>query len=74
MGLPQLRNQPVLSSYESIAERAHCARSTVYKAIYALEKLGILTRVNRVTRIREWAPGLFGPAPARWRVVRTSNS
>jgi hypothetical protein len=43
-------------SYERIAERADCARSTVYEAIHALERAGILTWVNRIARIREWGP------------------
>jgi Helix-turn-helix domain len=62
-------------SYEAIAERAGCARSTVYEAIRALERVGVLSWVNRIKRVREWVPGLFGKASAwRWRVVRTSNS
>jgi hypothetical protein len=60
-------------SYERIAERADCARSTVYEAIRALEAAGILTWVNRLVRIREWGPDLFGRAQNRWRVIRTSN-
>jgi Helix-turn-helix domain len=60
-------------SYERIAERADCARSTVYEAIHALELAGILTWVNRIARIREWGPDLFGRARNRWRVIRTSN-
>jgi Helix-turn-helix domain len=61
-------------SYERIAEKAHCARSTVYEAINALELAGVLTWVNRITRIREWGPDLFGRAQNRWRVIRTSNA
>jgi helix-turn-helix protein len=61
-------------SYERIAERADCARSTVYEAIHALEDCGILTWVNRIVRIREWGPDLFGRAQNRWRVIRTSNA
>lgn len=61
-------------SYERIAERAHCARSTVYEAIHALEAAGILTWVNRIARIREWGPDLFGRARNRIRVIRTSNA
>jgi hypothetical protein len=61
-------------SYERIAERAHCARSTVYEAIRALEACGILTWCNRIVRIREWGPDLFGRAQNRWRVIRTSNA
>src|SRR4051812_12451085 len=61
-------------SYESIAERAGCARSTVYEAIHALERAGLLTWVNRLVRVREWGPDLFGRAQNRWRVIRTSNA
>lgn len=60
-------------SYETIAERARCARSTVYEAIHALERAGILTWVNRLVRIREPGADLFGRAANRWRVIRTSN-
>src|SRR5262245_30212727 len=61
-------------SYEKIAERADCVRSTVYEAIHALEAAGILTWVNRIVRIREWGPDLFGRAQNRVRVIRTSNA
>jgi Helix-turn-helix domain len=61
-------------SYESIAERAHCNRDTVYQAIHALEAAGILTWVNRIKRVREWVGDLFGRAQSRTRVVRTSNA
>jgi hypothetical protein len=62
-------------SYEAIADAAGCARSTVYEAIRALEQIGVLSWVNRIKRVREWVPGLFGKASAwRWRVIRTSNS
>jgi Helix-turn-helix domain len=61
-------------SYERIGAKADCARSTVYEAINALEAAGVLTWVNRITRIREWGPDLFGRARNRWRVIRTSNA
>ena len=38
-------------SYESIADHAHCGRTTVYAAINALERAGILSWVNRIARI-----------------------
>ena len=44
------------------------------QAINALEAAGILTWVNRIARIREWGPDLFGRAQNRWRVIRTSNA
>ena len=30
--------------------------------------------MNRIARIREWGPDLFGRAQNRWRVIRTSNA
>jgi len=63
-------------SYDSIAERARCAYSTVAKAIQALERVGILTWVNRIARVREWSPerDLYGQPTRRVRVLRTSNA
>ena len=61
-------------SYERIAERAGCARSTVAEAIKALEWAGVLTWQNRITRIRERCRDLFGHNGWRWRVIRTSNA
>ena len=60
-------------SYERIAERAGCARSTVAEAIKALEWAGVLTWQNRIVRIREKCRDLFGREGWRWRVIRTSN-
>ena len=61
-------------SYETIAKRAGCARSTVALAIKALELAGVLTWDNRLTRIREAIPDLFGKWAARWRLIRISNA
>ena len=61
-------------AYEAIAERAQCHRDTVYEAIKALEAAGILTWVNRIFRVRERIPDLFGKWAYRWRIVRTSNA
>ena len=61
-------------SYETIADAAHCARSTVAEAIKALEDAGILSWVQRVKRIRERCSDLLGDNGWRWRVLRTSNS
>jgi hypothetical protein len=61
-------------SYERIAEKAGCARSTVAEAIKALEWAGVLTWQNRITRIRERCRDLFGHEGWRWRVIRTSNA
>jgi hypothetical protein len=61
-------------SYETIAEAAHCARSTVAEALKALEDAGILTWVQRIKRVREPCPDLLGEGGWRWRVLRTSNA
>jgi hypothetical protein len=61
-------------SYEAIAEAAGCARSTVAEALHALERAGVLTWCNRLLRVRERCPDLFGPDGTRIRVVRTSNA
>ena len=61
-------------SYERIAERAGCARSTVAEAIKALEFAGVLTWQNRIVRVREQCRDLWGRESWRWRVIRTSNA
>src|SRR5271165_2923881 len=61
-------------SYETIAEAAHCARSTVAEAIRALEDAGVLSWVQRVKRVREQCADLLGANGWRWRVLRTSNA
>ena len=61
-------------SYETIAEAAHCARSTVAEAIRALEDAGVLTWVQRIKRVRERCVDLLGDNGWRWRVIRTSNA
>jgi hypothetical protein len=61
-------------SYERIAERAGCARSTVAEAIKALEFANVLSWQNRITRIRERCRDLWGQEGWRWRVIRTSNA
>ena len=63
-----------MPSYETIAERADCARSTVALAVKALEAAGLLTWVNRLTRVLEEARDLFGRWVRRWRTVRISNA
>jgi len=62
-------------SYETIAAKAHCARSTVAEAIVALEAAGILSWVQRIRRVRERVRDeLLGGWVRVWRVVRTSNA
>jgi DNA-binding transcriptional MocR family regulator len=47
-------------SYETIAEAAGCARSTVAEAIKALEDAGVLSWVQRIKRVRVRCPDPFG--------------
>ena len=61
-------------SYERIAGKAECARSTVAEALKALEFAGVLSWQNRITRVREQGADLFGRNVWRWRVTRTSNA
>jgi len=61
-------------SYERIAEKAECARSTVAEALRVLEWAGVLSWQHRITRIREACTDLFGRNAWRWRVIRTSNA
>jgi DNA-binding MarR family transcriptional regulator len=62
-------------SYEAIAGKAGCARSTVHEAIKALEAAGLLTWLHRLKRVREVVRDLFGDGAhgQRSRVLRTSN-
>ena len=60
--------------YESIAEKAGCARSTVAEALKALEAAGLLTWVNRITRTRVAELDLFGRMVPRWKLIRISNA
>jgi hypothetical protein len=61
-------------SYEAIADRAGCARSTVAEALKALEWAGVLTWQHRIIRIRERCTDLFGREGWEWRVHRRSNA
>jgi hypothetical protein len=59
-GFHNARSGLCFPSYESIAKRAGCARSTVAECIKALEDAGILSWVNRLVRVRERCEDLFG--------------
>jgi hypothetical protein len=74
-GFHNSRSGVCFPSYEAIADRAQCGRTTVYEALKALEWAGVLTWQNRITRIRERCEDLFGAHQGwRWRVIRTSNA
>lgn len=73
-GFHNARDGRCFPSYETIAGRAGCARSTVAQSIKALEDAGVLTWVNRLARIRERCDDLFGRMGTRWRVIRISNA
>jgi len=74
-GFHNSRSGVCFPSYESIAAKAECGRTTVYEALKVLEWAGVLTWQNRITRIRERCEDLFGAHHGwRWRVIRTSNA
>jgi hypothetical protein len=50
-GFHNARTGCCFPSYETIAARAECARSTVAEALKALEWAGVLSWQNRITRI-----------------------
>ena len=61
-GFHNARTGCCFPSYEAIAAKAECARSTVAEALKALEWAGVLTWQNRITRIpvREPRAGVHG--------------
>lgn len=73
-GFHNSRSGACFPSYEAIAARAQCARSTAAEALKALEWAGVLTWQNRITRARVTERDLFGRWTWRWRVLRTSNA
>ena len=73
-GFHNARSGVCFPSYETIASRAGCARSTVAECIKALEPAGILSWVNRIARVRERCEDLFGLNGWRSRIIRISNA
>jgi hypothetical protein len=73
-GFHNSRSGVCFPSYEAIADRSECARSTVAEALKALEWAGVLTWQNRITRILVRERDLFGQWAACWQVIRTSNA
>jgi hypothetical protein len=61
-------------SYEAIAGKAECARSTVAEALKVLEWAGVLTWQHRITRAVVRQRDLLGRWTQRWTVIRTSNA
>jgi hypothetical protein len=73
-GFHNSRDGRCFPSYEAIAAKAKCARSTVAEALKALEFARVLTWQHRIARIRVRERDLFGRWVNRWRVIRTSNA
>ena len=73
-GFHNARSGCCFPSYETIAARAECARSTVAEALKALEWAGVLTWQNRITHIVVRERDLFGRWASRRQVIRTSNA
>ena len=73
-GFHNSRDGRCFPSYETIADRAGCARSTVAEALKVLELARVMTWQNRITRVRERCRDLFGRECWQWRVHRRSNA
>jgi hypothetical protein len=73
-GFHNSRSGICFPSYERIAEKAECARSTVAEALRVLEWAGVLTWQHRIARALVRQRDLFGRWTARWTVIRTSNA
>jgi hypothetical protein len=72
-GFHNSRSGCCFPSYERIAEKAECSRTTVYEALRVLERAGVVSWQHRIVRVRELCQDLWGRAGWRWRVIRTSN-
>ena len=59
-GFHNSRSGCCFPSYERIAEKADCARSTVAEALKVLEWAGVLTWQHRIARVRERCRDLQG--------------
>jgi hypothetical protein len=73
-GFHNSRDGRCFPSYEAIADKAECARSTVAEALKVLEWARVLTWSHRIARIQVRERDLFGRWASRWRVIRTSNA
>ena len=73
-GFHNSRDGRCFPSYEAIAAKAKCGRTTVYEAINALEAANVLSWVNRIWREQVRERDLFGKWAQRWRTIRTSNA
>jgi hypothetical protein len=73
-GFHNSRSGVCFPSYEAIAAKAECCRSTVAEALKALEWAGVLSWQNRITRAVVRQRDLFGRWSNRWTVIRTSNA
>jgi hypothetical protein len=73
-GFHNSRDGRCFPSYEAIAAKALCARSTVAEALKVLELACVLTWQHRIARIQVRERDLFGRWASRWRVIRTSNA
>jgi hypothetical protein len=73
-GFHNSRDGRCFPSYETIAAKADCARSTVAEALKALEWAGVLKWQHRIPRIQVRERDLFERWASGWRVIRTSNA
>ena len=73
-GFHNSRSGCCFPSYEAIAERAQCARSTVAEALKVLEFARVLTWQHRITRVSGRVRDLLGEWKTETRILRTSNA
>jgi hypothetical protein len=73
-GFHNSRDGRCFPSYEAIAAKAQCARSTVAESLKVLEWARVLSWQHRIARIQVRERDLFGRWASRWRVIRTSNA
>jgi hypothetical protein len=73
-GFHNSRSGCCFPSYEAIAAKAGCARSSVAEALKVLEWAGVLSWQHRITRMRERCTDLFSRISWQWRVHRRSNA
>ena len=73
-GFHNSRDGRCFPSYEAIADRAGCARSTVAEALKVLELARVMTWQHRIARARVRQRDLLGRWSNRWTVIRTSNA
>lgn len=69
-----VKRHVVTPTLQELASRASCARSTVQRAIAALEDFGLIGWANRLRRVVELYRNALGTIKERLRPLRNSNT